>query len=246
MSSACTAVNNMIGSSLLTAQALITMKKLEGSIIFVNEYYNTGDVDDEGPTEVFWTLDIVIQKEDGTERTLRYSRELFYKHGCKNGDSLSTISYFLDHDSDGTHEDYQEDPDDYQEDPDDYQEDPDDYQDGYQNYQDDPENFIHNIKESQLCKQGKMVLEKLKGELGETDVISFIGEKESYDGYDKYGPTGYLFDLFIFVKKEDGSLKHHHFHRAYYSLQDDMDVDDVPYDQVDMSEFDFRNNIFKL
>ena len=62
---------------------------IKGSILFANETEEYGDCDEDGPTELFYTLYLVVKEEDGTWTNYKFYREVFYMHG----DSCAAVDY---------------------------------------------------------------------------------------------------------------------------------------------------------
>jgi hypothetical protein len=218
------------------AKAVISSLEKSGKkIFFAHESHTNGDCDEDGPTEIFYTLFLIVEEDD--EETcsfapipLKFCREVFYKQGDSNAsvDYQSEELYDEDkhlfdailHDMHSNDYDYTE-----------------------EEIAWNSKDHVYNTQPSDLSKQGKKTLKKFKAGLAETDEVIFIGEDETYGECDKDGPLEYFFTLYIFVKKEDGTVVHHKFYREFHWYHD-KEMDAVPYEDDVMRDKDYQEKQF--
>jgi hypothetical protein len=199
-------------------------------IIFANESCSYGDCDEEGPTEIFHTLFLIVEDDDTPFTCLKFYREVYYKHG----DSNSSVDY------------YSEEP---------YDEDKHMFdvilQDMHSNdytaeeIEWESKDHVYNTKPSDLSKPGKAMFDEMQEGLAETDEVFFVGEYEDYGETDRDGPVEYFFTLYIFFKKADGTIVHRKFFREF-NWRHDKEMDAVPYYDDVMSDKDFQRKQFHL
>jgi hypothetical protein len=214
----------------LSEKAKEVVSSIGKMLVFANESHSYGDCDNEGPTEIFHTLYLIVEEEDTTFTQLKFYREVFYIHG----DSDASVDYQSE---EVYHEDQQifdavlentHSNDDY-----------------YDEAEFDYKDTVYNTKPSDLSKPAKVTLAEVQTGLEATDTIFFIGEDETFGECDNDGPLEYFFTLYIFVKKLNGNIVHYKFSREFH-WRHDKEKDAVPYEETGMGTNDFKDKHFHL
>ena len=223
--------DNMIASNMLTQQAKNIIDTIDGTTLYANEIYRNGDCDDYGPTEHFWTLYLVVENNENIRSNLKFYREVYDIHGDDNN-QINYCSDSLNDDDNrifvSIHELLQKHPV--------YAQSIEDDNNNYDDYHDDY--TIDNMEPSELTIQGKITLEMVQAGLAEPSKIVFIAENDRYGDYDKDGPLEYMWDLYIFIKNNDGSITKHKFYREFHYHHNKEDMDDIPYEEDIMNSYD--------
>jgi hypothetical protein len=220
-------LKNMLGSDNLTVQANAVLASFDTNLVFDNESYSWGDCDEYGPTEHFWTLYVALENQDGTWSKLKFYREVFDIHGDKDEEIEYEPTTLCDADNKLFDTIY-----------------------AMQNSHNDSDDYkpvIYNIEPSQLSKPGKVALEMVRGTLFDHEKIFFIGEEETHGEIDSDGPREYFWNLYIFAYGGDGIVIKRQFYREFYWRDDyEIEMDDVPYKDVPISEIDLKGKTFHL
>ncbi len=107
-----------------------------------------------------------------------------------------------------------------------------DYSDPSWDAYDDYREMYSNMEIKDLTDKAKSVVDTI------TDNIFFMFEDCSYDGKnDIWHPCNSLWSLYIFVKKEDGSVHHLKFYREVYESCGDVDKE-IDYEADKMTKDD--------
>ncbi len=242
---------NMLDTSSLTQKALDIINASKSKVLFAHELYNWGDCDEMGPTEHFWTLYLVVEKEDGTKEKLKFYREVFERHdedenvpyeqyGIHSNELCIFDSAEPQNEEHQTSWEPQEMHQEEQFDASQYEE---PQNEEYDEYRD----VIHNIQPSELSKQGQITLEQVRGTIFDHEKIFFIGEEETFGETDDDGPFEYFWNLYIFISCRDGSVIKRHFFREFDWRHDaDVGKDGIPYDETKFDEASVKNKVFHL
>ncbi len=204
-------IENMMGSAHLTKQATDVISSIEGDIIFVHEKVSYGDIDEDGPTETFWSLYVMVVK-DFVVTKLKFYREV----------------YVLDEDND---EDIAYEPEELNKSDNKFFE-----ATCQQLYPSENKNIVHNTDPSELTKSAQKIITSIKEEnLGN---VFFTAEERSYGDTDDDGPLEYFWDLYVFIQKEDNTIIRRKFFREFHWKHDNCDMDDVPYEECALTQKD--------